>query len=68
MNWLSHFFTAPPELTPEQAQRLAAWQALPAADLRQSFSQSRYVVIDVETSGLNLTKDHLIAIGAVAVQ
>ena len=68
MNWLSRFFTTPPELSPEQAQRLAAWQTLPATDLRQSFSLSRYVVIDVETSGLNLAKDHLIAIGAVAVQ
>jgi DNA polymerase-3 subunit epsilon len=68
MSWLSRFFTPQPELTPEQAQRLAAWQALPAADLRQPFLHSRYVVVDVETSGLNLAKDHLIAIGAVAVQ
>lgn len=68
MSWLPRFFTAHPELAPDQAQRLATWQALPAADLRQSFSDSRYVVVDVETSGLNLAKDHLIAIGAVAVQ
>ena len=68
MNWLSRFFAARPELTPEQARRLAVWQALPAADLRQPCSQSRYVVVDVETSGLNLARDHLIAIGAVAVQ
>lgn len=68
MNWLSRFFAVHPELTPEQAQRLAAWQALPSSDLRQSFSLSRYVVVDVETSGLNLARDHLIAIGAVAVQ
>lgn len=68
MNWLSRFFATQPELTPEQSQRLAAWQALPATDLRQPCSQSRYVVVDVETSGLNLVRDHLIAIGAVAVQ
>lgn len=68
MNWLSRFFAAPPELTPEQSQRLTAWQALPATDLRQPFPLSRYVVVDVETSGLNLAKDRLIAIGAVAVQ
>lgn len=68
MSWLSRFFTTHPALTPEQSRRLAAWQALPASDLRQSFSLGRYVVIDVETSGLNLAKDHLIAIGAVAVQ
>jgi DNA polymerase-3 subunit epsilon len=29
--------------------------------------QSRLVVVDVETSGLNIKKDRLIAIGAVAV-
>jgi len=68
MNWLSRFLPARPELTPEQAQRLAAWQDLPPADLRQPFSQGRYVVVDVETSGLNLARDHLIAIGAVAMQ
>jgi len=68
MSWLSRFFTAPPDLTPEQSQRLATWQALPAVDLRQPCSLSRYVVVDVETSGLNLARDHLIAIGAVAVQ
>lgn len=68
MSLLSRFFTAHPKLTPEQARRLAAWQALPAAGLRQPFSQSRYVVADVETSGLNLARDHPIAIGAVAVQ
>ncbi|MCL4470525.1 MAG: 3'-5' exonuclease [Sulfuricella sp.] len=68
MNWLSRFFPAQPRLTPAQAQRLAAWQALPAADLHLAHAQSRYVVVDVETSGLNLAKDHLIAIGAVAVR
>jgi DNA polymerase III, epsilon subunit and related 3''-5'' exonucleases len=31
------------------------------------FSGTRCVVVDVETSGLNLMKDRLISIGAVAV-
>ena len=67
MNWLARLFAGKPELTAEQAGRLAAWQALPAPDPSAPFAASRYVVVDVETSGLNLIKDRLIAIGAIAV-
>ncbi|MDP2834123.1 MAG: 3'-5' exonuclease [Pseudomonadota bacterium] len=67
MNWLTRLFGKKPELTPEQATRLAAWQALPAPDINAPCTASRYVVVDVETSGLNLARDRLIAIGAVAV-
>ena len=41
--------------------RLAAWRALPESD------HARCVVVDVETTGLNLVTDTLISIGAVAV-
>lgn len=64
LNWL--IGTRPP-LTDAQAKRLARWRALPPANLQTPFDSSRYVVVDVETSGLNIHKDHLIAIGAVAV-
>lgn len=69
MNWLSRLFNRAPavELAPESSARLARWQALPAADLGQSHFRSRYVVVDVEASGLNMGKDRLISIGAVAV-
>ena len=67
MNWLRDLFAAKPELAPAQAARLAAWQALPSPDASLPLEQSRLVVVDVETSGLNITKDRLIAIGAVAV-
>lgn len=67
MSWLHGLFPPKPELTPQQAERLAAWQALPAPRLDQPLHTSRYVVVDVETSGLNTARDHLIAIGAVAV-
>lgn len=67
MNWLARLFAGKPELTAEQAERLAAWRALPAPDIDAPFTASRYVVVDVETSGLNLAKDRLIAIGAIAV-
>ena len=55
------------DLLPAQKQRLEAWQAQPQEDLRKSFAEARYVVVDVESTGLDLQKDRLIAIGAVAV-
>ncbi len=68
MNWLSGFFGSKPQLTPGQASRLAAWQALPEALAAAELASARFVVVDVETSGLVLSRDWLIAIGAVAVQ
>ncbi len=50
------------QLTEDQTERLAAWQALPV--LRDPL---RCVVLDVETTGLNLVTDTLLSIGAVAV-
>jgi DNA polymerase-3 subunit epsilon len=67
MSWLDRFIGKRPELTPRQAERLASWQALPSPRPDQPFDLSRYVVVDVESSGLNLSRDRLIAIGAVAV-
>ncbi len=67
MSWFERFFSSPPELTPEQTTRLDAWKALPAADADQSVATGRFVVVDVESSGLDPRRDQLIAIGAVAV-
>jgi DNA polymerase III subunit epsilon len=67
MSWLERLFGSQPELTPQQAQRLAAWQALPSPRPNQPMRESRCVVVDVESSGLNINRDRLIAIGAVAV-
>lgn len=68
MNWLRPLFGRTwPRLTAEQGERLSAWRALPPAVLDLPFDEARYVVVDVESSGLNLTKDRLIAIGAIAV-
>lgn len=68
MNWLARLFGDQPELSPGQAARLAAWRALPAPEPNTPIAASRYVVVDVESSGLNIRKDRLIAIGAVAVE
>lgn len=71
MNWLSRLFggdgASSAALTPEQKVRLDAWRKLPSPDIARSHFQTRYIVADVETSGLNMVKDHLISIGAVGV-
>lgn len=67
MNLLHWLFGEKPQLTVGQEARLRAWREQPEADVRLPFDASRVVVVDVETSGLDVRKDHLIAIGAVAV-
>lgn len=47
--------------------RLDAWCALPRVATDAELEGGRFVVVDVETSGLNLAHDKLISIGAVAV-
>jgi DNA polymerase-3 subunit epsilon len=59
------WFAPRPRLTPKQAARLAAWHALPAQ--QPDDAPQRCVVVDVETTGLNLMSDTLISIGAVAM-
>ncbi len=68
MNLLSRLLHKPPVLDAEQRRRLAAWQALPEQDLTLPIDQARLVVVDVESTGLDIRRDQLIAIGAVAVE
>ena len=67
MRLFRRWFTAPPSLTAEQAARLATWDRLPAGSPQTGVASQRCIVVDVETTGLNLVSDHLISIGAVAV-
>lgn len=64
---LTRWFRSKPQLNPEQLRRFAAWQELPPVALEVPVSATRCVVVDVETTGLNLMQDRLISIGAVAV-
>lgn len=66
--FLSRLLHKPPALDAAQRQRLAAWEALPEADLNTPHAQARYVVVDVESTGLDIKRDHLIAIGACVVE
>jgi DNA polymerase-3 subunit epsilon len=67
MQWLTHLLGNKPTLSAQQQQYLDDWQALPRVALNEQLKATRCVVVDVETSGLNLLQDHLISIGAVAV-
>ena len=65
--WVAQYLGDRYKLSVEQRQRLDAWRALPRINLAQTLASMRCVVVDVETSGLNLLEDRLISIGAVAV-
>ena len=67
MNILEWLFGKKVELDEAAARHLAAWQQLPEVSSQGRLDEMRLVVVDVETTGLNLAKDRLIAIGAVAV-
>ncbi len=56
-----------PQLSVEHQRRFDVWQGLPAPRLETPLTGMRCVVVDVETTGLNLLQDRLISIGAVAV-
>jgi DNA polymerase-3 subunit epsilon len=56
-----------PALDAALAARIQAWQALPEPDARRGAGEGRWVVADVETSGLDPRRDRLISVGALAV-
>lgn len=69
LNTLARFLRPAP-IHPRPAalqERFERWRALPLVSSSQTVCDSRIVVLDVETSGLSLKKDRLIAIGAVAI-
>ena len=68
MGWLANLFGQGVQLVPAQSQRLDRWRALPEPDLRASPAAARFVVADVEATGLDVQRDRLIAIGAVTVE
>jgi DNA polymerase III subunit epsilon len=67
VSWITRLRRKRPRLAPDQARRLAACEALRANASSLSIEVQRYVVVDVETSGLRPYSDTLLAIGAVAV-
>lgn len=49
-------------------RRIDRWRARPAFDGDAPFEQARWCVVDVESSGLDVHRDRLIAIGAVPIE
>ena len=60
------WFRKAPELREVDVLRLAA--IMPAEVCEQPLSQQRFVVVDLETSGLNTLKDKILSIGAVTIE
>lgn len=47
---------------------VARWGEIASADLRAPLATQRWLVVDVETTGLNMKRDRLLAIGAVQIE
>lgn len=65
---LAHFKRPPPTLTEQQVTRLKSQQHKISTHRTADLTKDRIVVVDVESTGLSLANDHLIAIGAVAIR
>lgn len=68
MSFLARLFRREVQLDPGATQRLSDWQARAPLDLTGPLRETRCVVLDVESTGLDLRRDRLIAIGACAVR
>ena len=67
MSLFSWLRPAGPMLSVELQQRLQRLQA--GAELREcSLREQRWVVLDLETTGLNMNKDRVLSIGAVVIE
>lgn len=64
---VSKLLSSSAKLSATEKARLNLRRQTPTADLQRPADQIRWVVADVETSGLNIATDRLLAIGAVAV-
>ena len=68
MSLLTRLFRPSVELPPPLAQRLAAWRDQPPAEERAPLTEASFVLVDVESSGLDARRDRLLAIGACRLE
>lgn len=66
--WLTNLWRPKVELSPVHEARLRELFRRSGQWPQLDLAAGRIVVVDVESSGLNLARDHLIAIGAVAIR
>jgi len=64
MSLLARLFRPAVELPDALSQRLEAWRALGEESEQVTLVEAKFVVVDVETSGLDARRDRLLAIGA----
>jgi DNA polymerase-3 subunit epsilon len=64
MSLLARLFGPSVELPTALAERLATWRTQPADEEQTPLAEATFVVVDVESSGLNARQDRLLAIGA----
>jgi DNA polymerase-3 subunit epsilon len=64
---LSRGNSANTDLPADLQQALAAWRAIPAPDLAEVHYHTRYIVVDLSTSGFKPQEDNLLGITAVAL-
>ena len=68
MSWLARLFRPQIEMSPGLTNRVREWSERPALSEKTTLAEARFIVVDVETSGLDARKDRLLSIGAVTVE
>ncbi len=69
MSWLSRFVPGSrPPLPDGAADSIARWKDAEQPDLIHPHFETRYVVVNTEATGLDLEKDRLLAVAAIAIE
>jgi DNA polymerase III subunit epsilon len=70
MNWLTRLLSNRSDTASLDAalrETLAHWHALPPPELGKSHFESRYVVLNTQSTGVSVDKDHVLAVAAIAL-